>query len=226
MLKNRVVAKVLNEFEEAKSYLTSMSLESRKKVTWRLPPIWIVMNIRKDQQISPAKLTEKVQVSTGPYKSSCCTPPSTAFDWARIFPGKGWMKGSTLNKVFLSLSVTQSEGKIAMALDSQKAGTCWVCCCRIEGQNGIRDQSPIIRRVLEIKHTNLELSVTGPIPSNFLAQINLDYKFRLSWSMLSSTATLLTNPPTILLTSTSNLCCHDRECLSVYSNLKITKYLL
>jgi len=114
ILKNRVVAKVLREFEEAKSYLTSVLLESRKNVTWRLPPIWIVMNIQKGQQFSVEKLTEKVQVSTGPYKSSCCTPPNTAFDWARISPGKGWMNGSTLNKVFLSLSLTRSESGLGL----------------------------------------------------------------------------------------------------------------
>ena len=123
------------------------------------------------------------------------------------------MNGSPLNKKFLSLS-PNPKGKMAVALDSQKCGTCWVCRPPVEGQDRIRDQSPITRRVLEIKYTNPELSITGNIPSNFLlagAQIHLDCKIRWSWSMLRSTATLLTNPVTMLLTFTSNLCYHSRE---------------
>lgn len=113
-------------------------------------------------------------------------------------------------------------------MNSQIAGTGWVCCSPIEGQDRIRDQSPITRCVLEIKHANLELSVTGPICSNFLlagAQINLDYEIHQPWGMLCSTTTLLTNPLTMWLTFTSNLCYHDREPLSVYIKLK-SKYLL
>ena len=127
------------------------------------------------------------------------------------------MNGSPLNKKSLN-----PKGKIAVALDSQKRGTCWVCRGPIKGQDRIRDQSPITRRVLEIKYANPELSITGNIPSNFLlagTQINLDCKIRWSWGiMLNSDATYESTDDVVDVHS--ELVLHNREPLSVYSNLK------